>query len=375
MSNSEEPLLFGLGHKPDPPDPNIYIFGKTGAPLGAAILDEPDLTPFILDVRNQGGTSSCSGNASAAAIELVSGAQGEPRTCSEQFLYAIAREGERPDYKGPFLPDDGAYLQLLFRMAQNRGFVPRELFPFSEANINYRPPPAVCREAYDAKDLVYYQVQEYGAARCEALETGLYQGCAGVIGMGVSRAFQSNKGEVVEEMGNSIGGHAMAVVKIDDKYVYILNSWGKGWGQRGIVRFSRRFFGEAFLTNFYMIRRVPRVALLPPAGSRSSNVFARAGFLRGQEAPLRRPDQLQPHLLRGSVRSGAEALRGPRPDEAPHGNMHGPLQEDRGGGRGLPHRLLLLRQGLRELRSLRALTHSCMEMWDIGYSIPFLSCA
>ena len=54
--------------------------------------------------------------------------------------------------------------------------------------------------------------------------------------------------------GQSLGGHAVLVCGYDEKGVWIENSWGADWGQRGFAKltweaFRKQFFAGAVLTN------------------------------------------------------------------------------------------------------------------------------
>lgn len=257
-SDPTRPRL-GLGYKQDAPDPRDHVYGKTGAALGPSILRDADVTSYILGIKNQAGTSSCFGQAVSACLETYYGVRGNPVKVSALWIYTCAREAEKPGYRGP-LDDGGAFPRIGIEAIKARGLLQEKSMPFSEAAVDVRPSPQQAVLAFDAKGLVYYQIEALGEDRCEQVADALRRGYGVCFGMDVSSAYQRNEGDPVDEMGRSIGGHMQAIVKVDDEYVYVQNSWGTEWAERGIVRFTRRFFGEAFITSLLVIREIPNAA-------------------------------------------------------------------------------------------------------------------
>lgn len=250
-------LSRGLGYKPDSLDERDFRYGASAAPALPPVLSKsPDLTSYIGRVRDQGGTSSCVGQALAAAIELTSLAcDGKPLHLSARHLYAMAREAERT---GLPLQDEGSFPRLALRAAQARGVVPERSFPFSEDTIDERPPPALSVSAYELRGLSFYRLEAEGNERLEALDDALRRGCGVLFGAQVSVAYGRNRGELVSEMGPAAGGHMQVLVR-GGPAPLVLNSWGTGWGHRGLCPWDRGFLGGYPLSDIYVVTQVPHV--------------------------------------------------------------------------------------------------------------------
>ena len=125
----------GLGYKADAPDERDFRYGASSAPeLPPVLFRVPDLTAYSDRIRDQGNTSSCVGQALAAAIEITSAAtDGAPLNVSARYLYAIAREAER---RGKTLADDGSFPRLAMLATAERGIVAEKICPFSEDLID-----------------------------------------------------------------------------------------------------------------------------------------------------------------------------------------------------------------------------------------------
>lgn len=160
----------GLGYKADAADERDFRYGASSAPsLPPVRFAAPDLSEHIQRVRDQGNTSSCVGNALAAAIEITSLAtDGIALHVSARHLYAVAREAEK---RGP-LVDDGSFPRLAMLAASARGIVPEELCPFDEAAIDVRPSPALSVSAFDFRGLRFYRIDAEGRVIVPA-EAGL----------------------------------------------------------------------------------------------------------------------------------------------------------------------------------------------------------
>ena len=293
----------GLGYKPDAPDARDHVYGKTGAPLSGSILREPDVSAYIGRVRDQGATSSCVGQALAAALEIHSAVRGEPRNLSASWIYQVARERERPNYRGP-LQDDGSYPKNALEAAKARGILAEKNHPFDVEAINKRPSPADAHLAYDARGLAYAQIEATGEARIEQLSDALRRGFGVLFGMDIDAAYMRSEGDVVKGMGAPSGGHMQCVLAVTDSTVRVLNSWSTSWGDRGLVDFDRAFFADAALSSLMVVREVPLAQpLLPREPLRRARLPRRALRRRRSrrvQGP-RRPEQPHPHVMLARV--------------------------------------------------------------------------
>lgn len=248
----------GLGYKPDVVDERDHRFGASGPELGPAILRAPDVTAYVSHVRDQGGTSSCVGQALAAALEITSSVRkGTAIRVAPRWLYAIGREAEK---RPGALLDDGSFPRLVMGATRERGVLAEKAFPWSEEFVNYRPAPMSSVTAYDAKGLTYYRIDETGKARLNALREALVRGFGVLFGMQVDADYMRSKGDLVRSIGRSVGGHMQAVVACESQTVTVLNSWGSGWGNRGFVDFDAAFFAEMPVQDVYAVTWCPEVS-------------------------------------------------------------------------------------------------------------------
>lgn len=249
----------GLGYKPDAPDARDHRYGANSGPaLAPLVLDEPDQERFVRTVRDQGGTSSCVGQALAAAIEICAAIAGQACEISASGCYVFGVEAERPTYRGA-LDDDGSFPRLVMAAAQTRGVLPESARPFSEENVVKRPVHGELLEAFDARGLRYFRIDATGKARIDAIKDALRRGYGLLFGTNVSAEYQRNRGEVVTAMGPSIGGHMQAIVAVRGDTVRILNSWGEDWGDLGFANFSAACFAELPISDLYAVTWVPNV--------------------------------------------------------------------------------------------------------------------
>ncbi|HQX48216.1 MAG TPA: C1 family peptidase [Steroidobacteraceae bacterium] len=244
----------GLGYRQDKPDERDYRYGASSVTLPPALFKEPDLSAYVGRIRDQGGTSSCVGQALAAAIEITSMAcDGVPLNVSASWLYAIAREAEGKST----IPDDGSFPRLAMAAANARGIVPEKAYPFDEATVTKRPPPATSVSAYDFRGLRFFRIDATGNERLDALDDALRRGCAVLFGGPVSAQYQHNEGDPIDTMGTSIGGHMQALVRCGSSPL-VLNSWGTLWGDRGYSHWTRDLVAHYPATDIYAVTQVPR---------------------------------------------------------------------------------------------------------------------
>lgn len=244
----------GLGYRADGFDARDRRYASSPQALPSVCLPAPDLRGFVGRVRDQEDTSSCVGQAVAAAIELTSLARdGKPLHVSARYLYAIAREAEGREGA---LADDGSFPRLLMQATRARGIVPERAFPFSVSAIDERPSPLVAVSAYAWRGLAYFRIEATGEDRLAQCDDALRRGCAVVFGGGISADYRENDGAEVRAMGPSIGGHMQVLVRGGDRPL-VLNSWGRGWGAGGLVAWDRDLFAHHAMSDVYAITGVP----------------------------------------------------------------------------------------------------------------------
>ena len=200
-----------------------------------------DLRPEMPRVYNQGQTSSCVGNATAAAIHYARIKQSLATwTPSRLFLYYNARVLE-----GTADQDSGSEIRDAVKQAVNLGVCSEDIWPFDPLLVTGRP----SNNSYDLA--THARVTKYAAVdqSLEHILSCLHHGLPVVFGCSVYNAIESEDvaaSGIVPMPGPDdapIGGHAMLIVgwDADTQQFIVRNSWGEGWGQKGYCFFPRDY--------------------------------------------------------------------------------------------------------------------------------------
>ena len=197
----------------------------------------PAIYPKIaFAVRNQGGSSACTGFALAHVIDVmryreISG--DNPRPVSARMLYEMAKlndEWTGTAYKGSSIRGalkgfyrNGVCSEALASDAQAIADVPWVL--------DY----AMAKEARERRLGTYYRLEpdlnDYHAA---INEVGAIYASAQIH----RNWFKPKDGRFIEPIGPGAGGHAFAIVGYNETGFWVLNSWGAGWGAQGVAHWS-----------------------------------------------------------------------------------------------------------------------------------------
>lgn len=224
-------MSFKLGYikdKPDPRDKRVALLG-----LPAAIPAAASLRDHVVEVLNQGDTSSCVANSWAQALriaDMVAGVK-EPPLPSRQYLYYNARA-----YDGGPIADQGTQLRSCAQGVIKFGRPPESAWPFVESYINERPPWEAYREGYDFKGPAGY----YRVATIAELKQALAASKPVVGGASVGQSIMEYTGGIYDPPADepSIGGHALTFVGYTPDYIEIVGSWGASYGEQGFMRVS-----------------------------------------------------------------------------------------------------------------------------------------
>lgn len=203
-----------------------------------------DLSAHVVDVLDQGATSTCAAHAVAQALRTLAHSQGvaSPTLPSRRYLYRDAL-GYAKATRGEAIRDQGVVLGDLFTAASWAGVVPEPEWPWNAARVTEEPPFAVLRVGREQRWSVdgYHRLDT--EARAVQLKQALAAGHPCVFGGDVDEAFEQPDGPaLVTSVGTSLGGHAMLAVGYDEDGVLICNSWGSSWRDRGYVRMAWRLF-------------------------------------------------------------------------------------------------------------------------------------
>lgn len=252
-----------LGWLPDPPK----LTGEKPDLLAAPILKAAPPPPPSASIRNlvtgvldQKALGSCVSNAIMQAVRCSHVKQGiaNPELGSRLFGYYLSRA-----YHHDTGNDSGTYLRLFFQSLLKFGFCRESIWPYSDLDGRWRKMPsgAAFRAAHDQKNpTVYRRINETGADRLDAIKRAIAGGYAVCFGTDVDNAFCSNllKEPVRPPVGNIAGGHAMMVGGYDGDVFEICNSWGKGWGDQGWVRFSGDYLAWDGTRDLWILEQAPR---------------------------------------------------------------------------------------------------------------------
>lgn len=227
-----------FGYLRDPEDTRDKPFAaKLGAfsaspPPASASLERADVRP-----KDQGGTSSCTGQAVSQAVRLAYLHKGV--TCPELSALDVYYRG-RAEYGGQG-SDDGSYLRSVISATKQGGVADERAWPFSEHDVNRNPNMLARRSAFDRKGVRgYYRIE---SGDVDGVRRAIAAGYPVVGGWQVDRAFLEWDGNgVISGQMVAIGGHALPIVSYAaDGTFRLLNSWGLSWGVNGYAVVDEMF--------------------------------------------------------------------------------------------------------------------------------------
>lgn len=205
-----------------------------------------------INLYDQGTTSSCSGNAIAAAYSILHLLKkGIPINLSRLFVYYNSRK-----VNGREGIDGGAHLADCFECMKTQGCCLESLWPFDSLAVTQMP-PSVCY----AEGLKHCTEQQNSELNPNNLLNEIKQCLANnlpvVIGVLVYTSFESQNvartGYIPlpnPEVEDLRGGHALCVIGYDDErqVVIVQNSWGTVWGDAGYGYIPYAFISNKNLT-------------------------------------------------------------------------------------------------------------------------------
>lgn len=251
-------LRYGLGYLGrDPHDPRDKSFSAVRT-VGE--------TPHAINLAdkhrfNQGGTSTCTGNAVAELIRLALLHQLDRalKPLSRLFVYYYGRA-----WSGNQNVDNGAHIRNVVRAAAKHGICDEEpsdakdksFWRFTTNNLNKRPSVLAVTEADSRRaPFAYYRITTVGGERLEDIRRALAMGSPVVFGAKIGAELSADRGGIVRKPRSYRGNHAMLIVGYEpDGTLLVQNSWGKGVGREGIHRFDPAYIADASLCwDFWMV--------------------------------------------------------------------------------------------------------------------------
>ena len=220
-------------------------------------------------MRDQGGTSSCTGFAFWRAIDTRLGFDGVKVTPhSPQGIYTIGRcldRGRFPEGATEPLGDNGAMPSDVADGCRRYGVPTEQVWPFNPATINDEPSLDELLNAggFVVKEL--YRIDAVGADRVRALQAAIAAGYPVVFGTDVDQAFEDYSGKgLVAPSRRSLGGHmlcgGLAYETLPSGEVVFTgaNSWGTSWGDAGFFHYDDAFLADPQLDDIYAVEIAPR---------------------------------------------------------------------------------------------------------------------
>jgi hypothetical protein len=227
-----------LGYLRDPHDArDLRLSARLGAlaeapPPDRASVERPGIGP-----KNQGPTSSCTGQAVSQAVRLAYLFKGVD--CPELSALDAYYRG-RAEYGGQG-SDDGSYLRTVIKAVQQGGIADEAAWPFSEFEVNRNPNMLARRSAYDRRGLRGYHRIDPGDVN--GVRRAIASGFPVVGGWDVGEVFLEWNGQgVITGQTMIVGGHALPIVGYEaDGTFRLLNSWGRDWGRSGFAVVDEMF--------------------------------------------------------------------------------------------------------------------------------------
>lgn len=208
---------------------------------------------------NQGSTGTCVANAFLHAVILRECRDGlsfdEP---ARLFPYWFSRFEHNSHRR-----DDGTYLFSLGHALRAFGCPSERHWKWSTMpwKVNRRPNHNAMRWAQPRKGGRYVRIYEMGDQRIAAVQQALMNGHDVAFGTRVHESFMSNDGGIffdIPDFGDPyVGNHAMLIIGwawFDGRlYFRVMNSWGKGWRDKGFCWMSAEYIAWPFTQDLHAI--------------------------------------------------------------------------------------------------------------------------
>lgn len=227
---------------PDVPDHRDRTYAVTAAQIAVlpAVVDQIGLANPIED---QGQMGSCTGNSSTSMLEIAMGF-----TVPQSRLMAYYN-GRVID--GTTKVDAGAQIRSVIKGLVNQGVATEKQWKYTQSNLTRAPNKSAVTAGTKtaalvlAKNLGYYRV-----GSLDSLMVALAGGGTVTFGFTVTDAIQNLPATGIlalpKDSDPVIGGHAVLAVGYDSvqKFVWVRNSWGTGWGLDGYFKMPFDWFTD-----------------------------------------------------------------------------------------------------------------------------------
>ncbi len=239
------------------PDSRDYTFSESDISATASTLSNNRKLPLFLlpvyRIENQSEIGLCTGVSSTNTFEnLVYRLVGDfTFQASYLYNYTMSRSFDSQDLS----EDNGATLRTAYGNMKMGGICRDVVWPFTHANVQLYPSARAIKEANLLSNMfVYFEV-----SRVRRVMKYIIGDLGFMIGIGF-RVFPSFQSESVQKTGiipmpnsseSEIGGHSCALYGFNDELqvYYVLNSYGKDWGNGGTGTIPYAYIESQDLTN------------------------------------------------------------------------------------------------------------------------------
>lgn len=232
-----------------------FNFGVHAENVGSNIVaNQIDYTHLIDHIRDQQNTQACVGFAMTRAAHIRAQTLGlsmshpspaAPYTAA--LSYDVPEPGE--------LRDIGCRPRACAMTLMDPDMctlVPESVFPFYAPTIAQRLPMHVFRAADGAK-FHYYRISGSGTGRLDQVMRALTLGHPVVFAIATDEGFHDYSGGIYRPEGQDRGSHMMCLVGYGAGVFVAVNSWGKFWGDNGLVRIPPDILGSSLRCYDFMV--------------------------------------------------------------------------------------------------------------------------
>jgi len=210
-----------------------------------------DLRKDFSPISDQGQLGSCTAHAVCAVFEYMIKTR-----YGNNFYFNTSRLAEYYwtricDNPSNASRDTGGTIRCAVKVMNQIGVCTERCWPYMIQRFTMRPPNNCWTEASKNRVVQYARVSQ----TLEQIRYALIRKCPVIIGFLVYESFEL---DVVSRTGyvpmpnrkteRVLGGHAVAIVGMTDKYFIFRNSWGNNWGEGGYGYFPHELVLDPNIT-------------------------------------------------------------------------------------------------------------------------------